>query len=70
MLWLFAVIWILCGIETYGRTFAYFQRKYPTMAEEKYSSDILFCGIICFTCGPIVTVVSLEKFSGYGYKFW
>jgi len=69
MWWLLVVIWVLCGIETYGRLFAYFQREYAVIADENYKSDIIFCAIISLT-GPIAFIVSfIVKHRGYGYKF-
>lgn len=41
MMWIFAAIaiWIACGILAYGMDLAYFQRKFPAIAEESYRQD-------------------------------
>lgn len=43
------LVWLICGIVAYGLTFAFFQKKWPTLAEETYWSDFrlaLLVGII------------------------
>ena len=49
---LLSIIWIICGILTYGGYIAYFQGYYPTLAKEDCQKDkrwALFFAI----CGPI-----------------
>jgi hypothetical protein len=31
--------WVACGVLAYGLYFAYFQRKWPSLAEEHYDTD-------------------------------
>lgn len=64
------LIWIICGILSYGITFGYFQNKYPRMAEKRWVEDFrfaVFFGIL----GPIGLSVSfpLSGFVKYGLKF-
>jgi hypothetical protein len=44
-------VWVVCGVFTYGFTFAYFQRKWPRLAAQYYSSDRKFAVAIGLT-GP------------------
>ena len=45
-------IWAGCGILAYGLMFAYFQRAYPTLAEDGYREDRNFSTILGFG-GPL-----------------
>ena len=36
----FALFWLACGVIDYGLIFAYFQREYPSLAEEDYCKHI------------------------------
>ncbi len=42
---LLILIWVVCSVADYGFNFAYFQREYPTIAEEHYKEDIIMCAI-------------------------
>lgn len=33
------VIWIICGILAYGRSLAFWQREFPTLAKRDYTGD-------------------------------
>lgn len=62
-------VWLICGFITYGTTFAYFQSKYPLVAEEQYREDIgdsIFFSLF----GPFGLIVSslLSGFWEYGWK--
>ena len=37
--WTVAAIWLVCGVIHYGATLAYFQREFPTLAEEEHETD-------------------------------
>ncbi len=47
-----AVIWLSLGFVTYGWSFAYYQGKYPSLAERSYKKDMAFCMIAGFIGGP------------------
>lgn len=68
---IYIVGWIVCGVLTYGITFAYFQKKYPIIARESYREDMgiaVFYGLL----GPIGLFVILVSsgFAKYGLKFY
>lgn len=64
------IIWIICGILTYGIHFGYFQRKYPELAEKNYKKD-MGDAILFGLTGPIGLCVSfLESgMAEHGLKF-
>lgn len=41
LLLIFACFWIICGAFAYAITLAFFQRRFPTLAEEEYAVDVL-----------------------------
>ncbi len=51
-------VWILCGVIAYGRTFAHFQRKYPTLAAEYVDEDQIFA-LAMAAIGPFGLLISL-----------
>ena len=64
------IIWLICGILTYGITFAYMQEEYPLVAEIGYEADRNFA-ILLGICGPIGLLVSFFRsgFAKHGLKF-
>jgi len=38
-----AVIWVVCGILNYGIMFAYFERRFPTVADRCYKRTKSAC---------------------------
>ena len=44
--------WVLIGIVTAGRAYAYFQRNWPDLATDSRSDDIRMCLLLC-VAGPI-----------------
>lgn len=48
-----------CGIYDYGRSFAYFQREYPTIAAESYWRDFWVCALLA-VAGPGAILGSLS----------
>jgi hypothetical protein len=65
----FVIAWIACGIYNYGRSFAYFQRKYPNLANMDYKDDKCYAiinGIAGFLALPAVLIVCSPS---YGFKW-
>ena len=56
-----AVIWIICGVFSYGFTFAYFQREWPPIAEQGVREDRWFAFMTSFL-GPVMLII--EAFAG------
>ena len=46
-----ALLWVICGALTYALTLAFFQRKYPGLAEEGYRED-RHCAVFVACFGP------------------
>jgi len=67
-----AVVWIVCGVLTYGVTFAYFWRKFPLLQDEpsELRRDRNFA-ILTACTGPIglLTAIFCSDFARYGLKF-
>ena len=62
--------WTLCGILSYGLSFAYHQRRYPTIADEMYWLDMRFCASTALA-GPInLLVVLINCGFRHGFKWW
>ncbi len=67
-----AIVWIICGVVNYGFTFAYFQRKYPTLAENDYKRDRNMAR--WFALGGIPGLIgswiaARGEYSKYGFKW-
>lgn len=64
---IFVVVWFACGTLAYGLTFAYFQRKWPSIAnlENQRSVDRGFAFLVSF-CGPFGLIVAIIQ-SGFKY---
>ena len=58
---LILTIWIICGLLAYGRTFAHFQRAWPSFAREDRESDALFAMGFALA-GPIGLIAALCRF--------
>ena len=67
---LIIVIWIICGILTYGITFGYFQGGWPEISEKGYRQDMSF-SVFFGLLGPIGLIISffISGFAEYGLKF-
>lgn len=59
--------WLLCGVIAFGFYFAYFQNKYPEIAEETRAGDYEN-GIMLSLCGPMSLIATLIECRGYGWK--
>ena len=65
---LFWVSWFICGFFGYGFSFACFQRRYPTIAKDKYWEDFFF-SLFIFIVGPAgLFAVFMDKGYNYGFK--
>ncbi len=53
-----ALVWLLCGVISYGRTYAHFQGEYPGIAE-KYRNRDRRVALRVATTGPIGLIYSL-----------
>jgi len=60
------LFWIVCGVFAFGLTFAYFQRKYPSTAEERYRVDLCFALALAIF-GPLGLSCALVN-GGYEYR--
>ncbi len=62
--------YLCCSILSYGITFAHFQGKYPTIAEEEYGEDKAFA-IGMSIGGPLSLWASYfsSGFAKHGLKF-
>lgn len=66
---IFMFFWVGCSFFSYGMIFAYFQRKYPTIADSQYKEYQLFA-IVFSIFGPIAFLVCLiGGYGSYGLKF-
>ena len=45
---IFAIVWIICGILSYGLWFAYFQNEYMFIAKENYDNDKKLAFVLSF----------------------
>lgn len=76
LIFLVPLAMIVSGVLTYGLCFAYFQRKWPDLAELHYESDMqtsLLVGVVGGICSPVILVLALyftqfEK-GKYGLKW-
>lgn len=66
---IFVMIWIICGILSYGFIFAYFQNEYIFIAKEEYNNDQkkAFTIALFGVCG-LVAVICLNGYK-YGLKY-
>jgi hypothetical protein len=69
--------WFACGVLSYGWIFAYFQRRFATIADSNYYEDLL-TSLFGLLFGPVGLVACLFSFSlmnngrpfQYGLKFY
>jgi len=64
------IVWIACGVLTFGITFGYFQREFPLLAEEGGHSDRMLA-LLFAAFGPIalITTFFLSGCLKHGIKF-
>jgi hypothetical protein len=67
---LLGIFWVVCGVINYGYYFAYFQRRFSSLAEDNYSQD-RFAAFSYAVFGPIGIVSSVITFRTFkhGLKF-
>lgn len=64
------VFWVVCGVISYGLSFAFFQREYPVVAEEFYAEQMRMC-LPDLVFGPCALLASVMVFGiKHGLKFW
>lgn len=70
MFYLIIAIWIICGFINYGLGFAYWQRKFPTIAKDNYKSDMKFeFKISLFGLFALIPTLLYQAVNGfYGFK--
>lgn len=50
--------WVVCGYLAAGLSFAFFQKKYPSIAAEHRASDVRQC-VLVFFVGPAGLIAAL-----------
>lgn len=70
---IYIAVCLVLGVLSYGVTFAFFQREWPSLAEEHYASDLGFAvciGILAFAIPPVILVALIGSVSfKHGVKF-
>lgn len=66
----FILVWIVCGIASYGITFAYHQAEFSSIAEEHYREDVAHSALFALF-GPIALLVALGTtgFAKHGWRW-
>lgn len=64
------VVWIGCGILTYGLLFGYMQRQFSTLAERDYWFDRWFSAALALTgpFGLFVTIMTGSFMQGFKWR--
>lgn len=64
------VAWLGCGVISAGYTFAYFQRKYPRLAEDGFKDDRSIA-LLDIGFGPIALFNNISGgYCKYGWLYW
>lgn len=66
---IFIIGWILLGLIGSGFMFAYFQDKYPDLAEDDFADDLISSLVLAIT-GPVNLIISIIWISTHGYYGW
>lgn len=66
------IFWLVCGFISYGFSLAYWQRGWPSLAENNYIDDIIVSLIMSIIFGPIMLIfgIFIVKFYKHGFKLW
>jgi hypothetical protein len=64
---IFLIVWIGFGVFGGAADFAYFQHKYPELAEQGYNEDV-YHALWSVLFGPIGLIVTYEM-SDYSFKY-
>jgi uncharacterized membrane protein YqhA len=62
-------LWAIQSFLAYGIMFAYWQRRFPTIADDNYHEDMiisLVCGLV--PCSLIVDLFWIASHGYYGFK--
>lgn len=54
------IIWVICGMLSYGHSFGFYQRNWPNIAERCCTQDQRFSVFMAFL-GPVSLAISLIK---------
>jgi len=67
---LFSLVWVFCGVLTYGFSLAYFQGHWPEIAKQDYLRDCAYAFVLSFTgiYGLIVILIEGEHKYGLMYR--
>lgn len=69
ILFIAVVLYVACAALNYALNFAFYQRRWPTLAEMDYHQDRRFCIVISFG-GPMALLVTLAiNKAKYGLKW-
>jgi hypothetical protein len=70
MIWLwFFLAYAVFGTITYGGTLAYWQSKWPTLAEEQYGEDVAFAVMTAIIPLFWLSAPFVFEFYRYGFQF-
>jgi len=61
-------LWVICGVLSYGITFAFYQKQFPTIAKEHYDAHKSFATKMAMF-GPINLLAALIVYGGYKHGF-
>jgi hypothetical protein len=67
MIYMFVLLWAICGVIAYGSTFAHFQRSWPSIADEDYTFDMRMA--ILFGFGGPCAMAALFILGGFKHGF-
>jgi hypothetical protein len=65
-IYIILAVWIICGVLNYGWTYAFFQKSFPTIADENRSIDRRFSALFAVLGIPGTIVIIFVKGWGYG----
>ena len=69
IIWIECLLWIVCGIISYGFDFAYYQREYSPIAKKDYKEDRIIC-VFFALLGPINLIeIIIRKNYKHGLKY-
>jgi hypothetical protein len=67
VIYLISAGWLACGIAAMGLCMAYFQRKWPQLAEEDYAKDLAYGLVLGLFGGPVSLIAVSITCRGYGW---
>lgn len=65
------IVWLILAVLTYGIEFAYWQEKYPTLAEKYYWQDVTFSAVYAVAVPLSLPAVLIHTKCGttYGLRY-